>query len=117
MNRHPFQSSYSTRTDIFHLRETSTLTESAEMRPLHSVLPELAAREVRCVHLGPSPDPASTALPPDEYAYLEYYCSDLNCDCRRVFLQVVAKKQPGKVFTSISYGCGRKHGECGVQGR
>jgi hypothetical protein len=75
------------------------------MIPFHSLLPELAQREVRCVHLGTAPDPASEpALPADEYAYLEFYCDDLNCDCRRVFLQVVAKGQPGKVFASIGYG-------------
>ena len=75
------------------------------MTPFHSLLPELAQREVRCVHLGAAPDGASeSALPADEYAYLEFYCEDLNCDCRRVFLQVIAKGQPGKVFASISYG-------------
>jgi hypothetical protein len=26
------------------------------MIPFHSVFPELAQREVRCVHLGPAPD-------------------------------------------------------------
>jgi hypothetical protein len=75
------------------------------MTPFHSLLPELAQREVRCVHLGPAPDSASEpALPADEYVYLEYYRDGLDCDCRRVFLQVIAKGQPGKVFTSIGYG-------------
>ena len=75
------------------------------MIPFHSVLPELAQREVRCVHLERSPDHApETALRPDEYIYLEHYCDDLQCDCRRVFLQVISKGQPGKVFASISYG-------------
>ncbi len=75
------------------------------MIPFHSVLPELAQREVRCVHLGAATDPGcESVLPADEYAYLEYYCDDLQCDCRRVFLQVIAKGQPGKVFASISYG-------------
>jgi len=75
------------------------------MIPFHSLLPELAQREVRCVHLGATtettPEPA---LPADEYIYLEFYCEDLNCDCRRVFLQVISKGQPGKVFASIGYG-------------
>jgi len=75
------------------------------MIPFHSVLPELAQREVRCVHLGTAPHAAAeSATPADEYAYLEFYCDDLNCDCRRVFLRVVAKGQPDKVFASISYG-------------
>jgi len=75
------------------------------MSPFHSLLPELAQREVRCVHLGLAPEAApESALPADEYIYLEFYCEDLECDCRRVFLQVIAKGQPGKVFASISYG-------------
>src|SRR5512142_1112519 len=75
------------------------------MIPFHSVLPELAQREVRCVHVGVSPDPAAeAALPADEYVYLEFYCDDLTCDCRRVLLQVISKAQPDKVFASINYG-------------
>ena len=75
------------------------------MIPLHSVLPELAQREVRCVHLGRALDAGSeSALPADEYAYLEFYCDDLRCDCRRVLLQVIARDQPGKIFASIGYG-------------
>ena len=75
------------------------------MISFHSVLPELAQREVRCVHVGPGANVAPvSALPADEYAYFEYYCDDLHCDCRRVLLQVIAKAQPGKIFASISYG-------------
>jgi hypothetical protein len=73
------------------------------MTPLHALLPELAQREVRCVYIGPQSNPMQ-ALPSDRYCYLEHYCEDLNCDCRLVFLQVVASHQPGKVFASINYG-------------
>jgi hypothetical protein len=73
------------------------------MIPFHSIFPELAQREVRCVHVGTPPDGVpDMGLRADEYVYVEYYCEDLDCDCRRVFLQVIAKKQPGKVFASIS---------------
>ena len=65
----------------------------------------MAQREVRYVLLGaPAPGSDLSGLAADEYAYLEHYCEELNCDCRRVFLQVIAKDQPGKVFASISYG-------------
>jgi hypothetical protein len=76
------------------------------MIPFYSMLPELAQREVSCVHVSVAPDgsPDPDGLPPDEYAFLEFYCEDLDCDCRRVFLQVIAKGQPGKIFASISYG-------------
>jgi hypothetical protein len=74
------------------------------MIPFHSVRPDVAARNERCVHTSPARDPATAALPADEYAYLEFYCEDLSCDCRRVFLQVISKGQPGRVFASLSYG-------------
>lgn len=77
------------------------------MIPFHSLFPELAQREVRCVHIGPRSGPAPSPesdLPSDEYVYLEYYCDDLACDCRRVFLEVISKGQPGKIFASLGYG-------------
>ena len=69
------------------------------MIPLHSVLPDLAARETRSVIVGPGP-----AIPAGEYAFLEFHCEDLACDCRRVFLQVVGRAQPNKVLASINFG-------------
>src|SRR5712671_6038286 len=75
------------------------------MIPFHSVLPELAVREVRYVQVLRSHDASTKAvLPADEYAYLEYYCHDLGCDCRRVLLEVVARNQPKKTFATITYG-------------
>jgi hypothetical protein len=75
------------------------------MVPLHSVLPDLAAREVRFVRIGIAPAGSPNAnLLPDEYAFVEYYCDDLGCDCRRVYFEVLAKEQPGKVFASINFG-------------
>lgn len=35
------------------------------------------------------------ALEPDEYAFVEFYCDDLACDCRRVHLQVIDPQSPG----------------------
>jgi len=75
------------------------------MIPFHSLLPELAQREVRCVLIGSAPDSAPKSnLQSDEYIYVEFYCDDIECDCRRVFLQVIAKNQPDKVFATINYG-------------
>ena len=74
------------------------------MIAFHSLFSELAQREVRCVHLGPPPDSGLPGLPADEYAYLEFYCAELDCDCRRVMLQVISKGQPGRIFATISYG-------------
>ncbi len=74
------------------------------MIAFHSVLPDVAAREVRFVRTNAFPEALGAGLPADEYAFLEFYCEDLACDCRRVFIQVVAQNQPGKVFASINYG-------------
>jgi hypothetical protein len=75
------------------------------MIPFHSLLPEVAQREVRCARVLSSPGSVPEAgLPADEYAYTEFYCEDLDCDCRRVFLEVLAKGQPGRVLASIAYG-------------
>lgn len=44
------------------------------------------------------------ALPADEYGFMEFYCDDLECDCRRAFIQVLARSRPGKVLASINVG-------------
>jgi hypothetical protein len=75
------------------------------MIAFHTLLPELAQREVRCLHLGDAPGvPPGAGLPPGEYAFVEFYCEDLNCDCRRVFLQVFARHEADRVLASINYG-------------
>ncbi len=75
------------------------------MIPFHSVLPDIAQREVRCIHLetvaGASP---TSRLGAGEYMYVEFYCEDLKCDCHRVFFQVIAAHQPDKILASINYG-------------
>jgi hypothetical protein len=63
---------------------------------------------VRCLHIGSSPRPD---LPADEYVYLEFYCEDRECDCRRVFLQVISRGQPGKIFAGTKGGL-RDLAEC-----
>src|SRR4051812_8749179 len=75
------------------------------MKPFHSLFPELAQREVRCVHVGPQSQPLTApALPADEYLYVEAYCEELDCDCRRVSLQVIGRSQPDNVLAIILYG-------------
>lgn len=45
-----------------------------------------------------------SGLPPNEYAFIEHYCADPTCDCRRVVLQVWSKNTPGQVLATIGYG-------------
>lgn len=44
-----------------------------------------------------------SGLPPGEYGFIEYYCDEKNCDCRRVHFMVVAdwSKKP---LAMIAYG-------------
>jgi hypothetical protein len=51
------------------------------MIPFHSVLPEIAQREVRCIHLQAVPGVTpSSGLSAGEYAFVEFYCEDFDCD-------------------------------------
>jgi hypothetical protein len=62
--------------------------------------PELGARETRSIML---PYPQG-GLPAGNYGFLELYCDDPKCDCRRVLLQVRAEHQPDTVLATINYG-------------
>ena len=55
---------------------------------LHSRLPELAERETRTVTV--VMDNPSGLLPPAEYGFLEMFCNEPGCDCRRVFFTVIS---------------------------
>jgi hypothetical protein len=75
------------------------------MIPFHSILPELAQREVRCIHLGRATGMTPDSGPTDgEYAYVEFYCDDLECDCRRVLIHVIARHEQDRVLATINYG-------------
>jgi len=65
--------------------------------PLFKLLPEVAEKATRSLTLlvGNPFD-----LPPDEYGLIELYCGDRNCDCRRVFFNVVSKNRKTTVATA-----------------
>jgi hypothetical protein len=65
-----------------------------------SRFPELAARETRCLHVLES----DGLLPRGEYGYLEHYCEQPDCDCRRVLLRVTSAQSPHTVLATINYG-------------
>jgi hypothetical protein len=52
----------------------------------HDYFPELAERETRSLTVLPG---SNLGLPPGEYGFLEMYCDEPGCDCRRVFFYVV----------------------------
>ncbi len=71
--------------------------------PFYLVEPKLAAKETRVINLlVPQGE-----LPVGSYGLLEFYCPDPTCDCRRVMLNVVEEKGPGRFLASISYGFDR----------
>jgi len=70
------------------------------MAPFFSRFPEMAARETRTIKLlAPL-----AGLPAAEYGFLELYCNDPSCDCRRVLFQVRRGDRPNKVLATINYG-------------
>jgi len=70
------------------------------MIPFYTRFTELAARETRCIHVINDGD----WLPVGGYGFIELYCEDPDCDCRRVVLQVTTDKPPYTVLATINYG-------------
>jgi hypothetical protein len=58
------------------------------MVPFYTEFPDLAAEETRYAIVR-----GHSRLPDGEYAFLEFYCNEPGCDCRRVFINVVPKKR------------------------
>ncbi|MHB1306471.1 MAG: DUF1186 domain-containing protein [Limisphaerales bacterium] len=70
------------------------------MTPFYTRFPELAARDTRCMHVLNPGGP----LPVGEYGFVELYCDDPGCDCRRVLLQVVESQAPRTSLATINFG-------------
>jgi hypothetical protein len=69
------------------------------MLAFHTRFGDLAFKETRSVTV-----PAGNPMPADEYGFLELYCTDETCDCRRVIVKVLGQHSAGKVWATISYG-------------
>lgn len=66
----------------------------------HDHLPVIAERETRTVVIMPN---SNCGLPPGEYAFLEMFCDEPGCDCRRVFFYVVSSISK-KLEAVLTYG-------------
>jgi hypothetical protein len=66
--------------------------------PFHEQFPDLAFKETRSITMHNNP-----GLPDDDYGFLEAYCNDENCDCRRVFFNVISRKR-AEMVAVIAYG-------------
>jgi hypothetical protein len=58
--------------------------------PFHDLCEEVAREETRSIQLSGS---AVSELPAGQYQFVEMYCNEKNCDCRRVFFTVLASHQ------------------------
>jgi hypothetical protein len=71
--------------------------------PFFQVEPDLAAKETRTAILFEPRD----GIPAGSYGFIESYCPDPDCDCRRAMINVVEEKQPTQYLASIGYGFDR----------
>lgn len=69
------------------------------MIPFYTKFPDLAVRETRSVIAWGRDD-----LPDGEYGFLEFYCDEADCDCRRVIINVLSPTTGDKVWATINYG-------------
>lgn len=70
------------------------------MIPFMELFPEVGARETKSVAIPPGQD-----LPEGEYGFLELYCDEPGCDCRRVIIDVLRPETGwSKVWATIGYG-------------
>ncbi|MEJ2263034.1 MAG: hypothetical protein P8X95_06285 [Anaerolineales bacterium] len=64
----------------------------------HERFPEIAVKETRTITVANHPK-----LPDDEFGLLEAFCSDRNCDCRRVMFTVISRRR-GENVAIVAYG-------------
>ena len=70
------------------------------MIPFMERFPDLAARETRSVTVT-----GRTDIPHGEYGFLELFCDEPGCDCRRVMIVVLrSDTELSKIWASINYG-------------
>jgi hypothetical protein len=65
----------------------------------HQRVPHIGLSETRSVMVQ-----GDLLLPEDEYGFLELYCDDSACDCRRVLLWVTSYGTMPRILATISYG-------------
>lgn len=71
------------------------------------LFPKIADDECRSILVRGHP-----RVPDDDYAFLESYCVDAQCDCRRVMLNVFSRRAD-RIVATISYGFDREEEDAG----
>ena len=67
-----------------------------------SLFPEIGQAETRSAQVSSPALAREFGVPQDEYAFVEWYCVDPGCDCRRVMFTVLAR-YAGRPVASISH--------------
>jgi hypothetical protein len=69
------------------------------MIPFYTRFRDLAFKEMRSATVRGRP-----GLPNGEYGFLELYCDEPGCDCRRVMIDVITPTSGPKIWATINYG-------------
>jgi hypothetical protein len=69
------------------------------MVPFYTRFRDLAFKEMRSATIRGMP-----GLPDGDYGFLELYCDEPSCDCRRVLVDVVTPTSGSKIWATINYG-------------
>jgi hypothetical protein len=69
------------------------------MEPFYNKFPKIAKKETRSITILKKGSFGS--LPADHYTFLELYCSEENCDCRRVMISVISENE-NKIVATIN---------------
>jgi hypothetical protein len=60
---------------------------------------ELAERETRVVHIAEQP-----GLPSGSFMFMESFCNDPDCDCRRALITVIRDAKGSEIMATLNYG-------------
>jgi hypothetical protein len=69
------------------------------MTPFFTRFQDIAFQEMRTVFVQGRSD-----IPDGDYGFLELYCDEPECDCRRVMIDVVSRTTGSKIWATINYG-------------
>src|SRR5947199_6626200 len=65
------------------------------------ICPDIARAETQVCTV---PPPGLPGVRPGAYVLREFYCTEPDCDCRRLLVQFLPLRGPGKIAASINFG-------------
>ncbi len=67
----------------------------------HNLFPQIAEDETRTIKLM---EESELGLPVGDYSFLEMFCNEPGCDCRRVLFSVVTDPRPDAILAVVNWG-------------